>query len=217
MVQWISDYPFNLPPSGSKAENYKPTDDPTKLGDEIGELTEITINNNSLGYYFSKITSVKCEGDFIIVSGYPNTEKVSSYYIVVGHTTQSEDGKTNSTEWKAFEIKKGSTSGGLGSTSGGLGSTSGSSGSTSTTPIGTSNKTECSMVLDSILYLAGSFDTAQSGKSGWVYALPLEDVRKAFSTATDGEGTSQARTEADFKSTNYALVTDKIYAMDGHS
>ena len=199
MVDWISDQPYNPAPSGSKAENV--------TSSNMGKMVEITVNGKSVGDYFSKITSVKCEGDFIFVSGYPKTGIDDKYNVVVGYIKQSADGTSNTVHWRVLTINSG----------------------TSTPTVTNLNQTETSFTLDGVLYLAGSFKNQQTVNSvnyrGWVYALPIATVREAFADIfytdkTDAGGntiTVTPVTSITALSSHYALTQDRLYAGDGHT
>ncbi|MBR2877234.1 MAG: hypothetical protein IKC01_08850, partial [Clostridia bacterium] len=64
-------------------------------------MQEIMINGYRLNHYFSKITSVSCEGDYIIVGGHSAD---GNFNIVVGKIQQADDQLSNTVTWKIVKI-----------------------------------------------------------------------------------------------------------------
>ncbi len=66
-------------------------------------MQEIKINNQSLGTWFDKITTVRCTGDYIVVGGHAKKNS-GTFYLVVGKIQQSADQTSNSVTWKLTRI-----------------------------------------------------------------------------------------------------------------
>ncbi len=64
-------------------------------------MEEIKIEGMSMGKFFSKITTVTCSGDYILVSGHSAD---GNFNIVVGHINKSDDQTSNTVEWKLLRI-----------------------------------------------------------------------------------------------------------------
>ena len=111
-------------------------------------MEEIKVNSQSLGAYFSKITTVSCDGDYIIVGGH---SKDSNFNLVIGKITYQQDSSGNpissSVSWKYGVI-------------GGAGV----------------YQLEDAIILDGYIYLAGVSKSDASLTRGFVCALPLEQT-----------------------------------------
>ncbi len=114
-------------------------------------MEEIKINNMSLGSFFSKITTVSCDGDYILVSGHSAD---GNYNLVVGKITYQTDGEGNPTsssvEWKLVRIMGAGT-----------------------------YQAEDILILDGYAYIAGVSVGNPSVHKGFIYAIPLEDLNAA--------------------------------------
>jgi hypothetical protein len=64
-------------------------------------MEQIYVNGNPVGDYFSKITTVSCEGNYIIVGGH---SKDSNFNLVIGTIQQSADQLSNTVTWKLGKI-----------------------------------------------------------------------------------------------------------------
>lgn len=64
-------------------------------------MEQIYVNGNPVGNYFSKITTVSCEGNYIIVGGH---SKDSNFNLVIGTIQQSADQLSNTVTWKLGKI-----------------------------------------------------------------------------------------------------------------
>lgn len=111
-------------------------------------MEEIKIGGQSLGAYFSKITTVSCDGDYIIVGGH---SKDSNFNLVIGKITYQQDSAGNpissSVSWKYGVI-------------GGAGV----------------YQLEDAIILDGYIYLAGVSKLNPNLTRGFVCALPLEQT-----------------------------------------
>lgn len=111
-------------------------------------MEEIKINGNSLGSFFSKITTVSCDGDYIIVGGHTK-ENDSNFYLVIGKIEYqyNDDGNPVSTSvtWRYGKI-------------GGA----------------AAYQLEDAVILDGYVYLAGVSVSNPNITRGFVCALPLE-------------------------------------------
>ncbi|MBE6752246.1 MAG: type II secretion system protein [Ruminococcaceae bacterium] len=111
-------------------------------------MEEIKINGNSLGSFFSKITTVSCDGDYIIVGGHTK-ESDSNFYLVIGKIEYqyNDDGNPVSTSvtWRYGKI-------------GGA----------------AAYQLEDAVILDGYVYLAGVSVSNPNITRGFVCALPLE-------------------------------------------
>ena len=111
-------------------------------------MEEIKIGGQSLGDYFSKITTVSCDGDYIIVGGH---SKGSNFNLVVGKITYQQDSAGNpissSVSWKYGVI-------------GGA----------------APYQLEDALILDGYIYLAGVSKSDPNLTRGFVCALPLEQT-----------------------------------------
>lgn len=113
-------------------------------------MEEIKIGGQSLGAYFSKITTVSCEGDYIIVGGH---SKGGNFNLVIGKITYVNDSNGNpvstSVTWKYGKI-------------GGA----------------APYQLEDALILDGYIYLAGVSVANPNLHQGFVCALPLEESAK---------------------------------------
>ncbi|MBR3790051.1 MAG: prepilin-type N-terminal cleavage/methylation domain-containing protein, partial [Clostridia bacterium] len=66
-------------------------------------MEQIYVNGNPVGDYFSKITTVSCEGNYIIVGGH---SKDSNFNLVIGTIQQSADQLSNTVTWKLVKISE---------------------------------------------------------------------------------------------------------------
>ena len=64
-------------------------------------MEQVMVNGQPIGNYFSKITTVTCEGDYIFVGGH---SKDGNFNLVVGKIQQSEDQLSNTVTWKLGTI-----------------------------------------------------------------------------------------------------------------
>ena len=64
-------------------------------------MEQILVNGQPVGNYFSKITTVSCEGNYIIVGGH---SKDSNFNLVIGTIQQSADQLSNTVTWKLGKI-----------------------------------------------------------------------------------------------------------------
>lgn len=111
-------------------------------------MEEIKINGQSLGDYFSKITTVSCDGDYIIVGGH---SKDSNFKLVIGKITYQQDSAGNpissSVSWKLVTL---SSYGHL--------------------------QTEDILILDGYAYVAGASKKTAGVTNGFVYAISLDEI-----------------------------------------
>lgn len=64
-------------------------------------MEQVMVNGQPVGNYFSKITTVSCEGNYIIVGGH---SKDSNFNLVIGTIQQSADQLSNTVTWKLGKI-----------------------------------------------------------------------------------------------------------------
>ncbi len=64
-------------------------------------MEQILVNGYPVGNFFSKITTVSCEGDYIVVGGHSST---GDFNLVVGEIQQSADQLSNTVTWKLVKI-----------------------------------------------------------------------------------------------------------------
>ena len=64
-------------------------------------MEQILVNGYPVGKFFSKITTVSCEGDYIVVGGHSST---GDFNLVVGKIQQSADQLSNTVTWKLVKI-----------------------------------------------------------------------------------------------------------------
>lgn len=111
-------------------------------------MEEIKVNGQSLGAYFSKITTVSCDGDYIIVGGHSNT---GNFNLVIGKITYQQDSAGNpissSVSWKLVTL---SSYGHL--------------------------QTEDILILDGYAYVAGASKKTADVTNGFVYAISLDEI-----------------------------------------
>ena len=111
-------------------------------------MEEIKVNGQSLGAYFSKITTVSCDGDYIIVGGH---SKDSNFKLVIGKITYQQDSAGNpissSVSWKLVTL---SSYGHL--------------------------QTEDILILDGYAYVAGASKKTAGVTKGFVYAISLDEI-----------------------------------------
>lgn len=111
-------------------------------------MEEIKIGGQSLGAYFSKITTVSCDGDYIIVGGH---SKDSNFNLVIGKITYQQDSAGNpissSVSWKLVTL---SSYGHL--------------------------QTEDILILDGYAYVAGASKKTAGVTNGFVYAISLDEI-----------------------------------------
>ena len=111
-------------------------------------MEEIKVNGQSLGAYFSKITTVSCDGDYIIVGGH---SKDSNFKLVIGKITYQQDSAGNpissSVSWKLVTL---SSYGHL--------------------------QTEDILILDGYAYVAGASKKTADVTNGFVYAISLDEI-----------------------------------------
>ncbi len=152
-VSYISDQPVNEAPTESYSTTASQYSAPTA---SCGYMNEVTVNGNSLSYYFSKITSIKCEGDLIVVTGHPNTAR-GAVYIVVGEVVQNEDKTANTYTWSAITVNANG--------------------------LNMNCQAEVSLTLDGYFYFAGARNDGSGG--GFVVALSLDDLKRARSSSVN--------------------------------
>jgi len=64
-------------------------------------MQEIQVDGRPIGDFFNKITSVSCEGDYIIVGGHSADGNLN---LVIGKIQQSDDQLSNTVTWKLVRI-----------------------------------------------------------------------------------------------------------------
>lgn len=111
-------------------------------------MEEIKINNMSLGSFFSKITTVSCDGDYILVSGHSAD---GNFNLAVGKISYQTDAKGNpissSVSWKLVRI--------MGAYA---------------------YQTEDILILDGYAYIAGVSVGNPSVHKGFIYAVSLDEL-----------------------------------------
>jgi hypothetical protein len=111
-------------------------------------MEEIKINNMSLGSFFSKITTVSCDGDYILVSGHSAD---GNFNLAVGKITYQTDAEGNpissSVTWKLVRI--------MGARA---------------------YQAEDILILDGYAYIAGVSINDPNEHKGFIYAVRLEEL-----------------------------------------
>ncbi len=111
-------------------------------------MEEIKINNMSLGSFFSKITTVSCDGDYILVSGHSAD---GNFNLAVGKISYQTDGNGNpissSVSWKLVRIMGAYT-----------------------------YQAEDILILDGYAYIAGVSVGNPSVHKGFIYAVSLDEL-----------------------------------------
>lgn len=113
-------------------------------------MQEIKINNQSLGAFFTEISTVRCAGDYIVISGHSNKSKRTDLNFVIGQIQQSADQTSNTIEWKLLKIEGAAD-----------------------------YYVEDALILDGYLYLTGQSAGNKNNIRGYLYAMPLEDITRA--------------------------------------
>ena len=111
-------------------------------------MQEIKIDGKPVGDYFSKITTVRCEGDYIIVGGHAKKGS-GNFYLVVGKIQQSADQLSNTVTWKVGKISGAEP-----------------------------YQLEDALILDGYVYLAGVSVINPNFHKGFVCALPLDGINR---------------------------------------
>ncbi len=148
-VPYITDQPVNAVPTESYSQYKAPTE-------ACGKMDEMKVNGNSLSYYFSRVTSIKCEGDNVIVTGYPNPDR-GAVYVVLGEVKPNADRTANETVFRAVQVAVMDSDSGM------------------QTTLDTSYQAETSLILDGYVYFAG---TRKGSTGGFVAAISLDELKK---------------------------------------
>ena len=111
-------------------------------------MQEIKINNQSLGTWFDKITTVRCTGDYIVVGGHAKKGS-GNFHLVVGKIQQSADQTSNTVTWKLTKIIGAEV-----------------------------YQLEDALMLEGYLYLAGVSVANPNAHKGFLCAMALDEVNR---------------------------------------
>ncbi len=162
--------------------------------DTIGYMEQLSCHPTiDFNWLFSKITSIKVEGNYLIVSGHPNqanAETIDQFGIpvVVGLIDENTG---NITKWNISCIDAGEYSHYC--------------------------NVEDMLVLDGRVYAAGAFELPNDPNPGFVAILDISEVRAKLDDDEYTPPNNIAETKASVFPLVFVQVPDKLYAIDGHN